>query len=145
MAYDPMLVQPMREELTRLGIQELTTADQVETFMADKAGTSMIIVNSVCGCAAGNARPAVALAMQHAANLPDRIATVFAGQDVEATAKARSYFVDFPPSSPSMALFKDGEIVHFVPRHRLESRDAMAIAQELATVFQKHCAPVGSR
>lgn len=145
MPYDPMLVQPMREELTRLGIQELTTADQVDTFMGAKSGTAMVVVNSVCGCAAGNARPAVALAVQNATNLPDRIATVFAGQDVEATARARGYFSDFPPSSPSMVLFKDGEIVHFLPRHRIESRDAMSIAQELATVFQKHCAPVASR
>jgi putative YphP/YqiW family bacilliredoxin len=140
-----MLVQPMREELTRLGIQELTSAEQVDTFMGDRSGTTMVVVNSVCGCAAGNARPAVALAMQHATNLPDRIATVFAGQDVEATARARGYFADFPPSSPSVVLFKDGEIVHFLPRHRIESRDAMSIAQELATVFQKHCSPVTSR
>jgi putative YphP/YqiW family bacilliredoxin len=141
MPYDPMLVQPMRAELTRLGIKELTTPQAVDSFMAEQSGTAMIIVNSVCGCAAGNARPAVTLALQQATNAPDRIATVFAGQDVEATARARGYFSDFPPSSPSMVLFKDGEIVHFLPRHRIESRDAMGIAQELATVFQKHCAP----
>jgi putative YphP/YqiW family bacilliredoxin len=141
MPYPPELVQPMREELTQLGIEELLTAGEVDTWMARKAGTSMLIINSVCGCAAGQARPSIALAIRHAVK-PDRIATVFAGQDLEATTRARSHFPDFPPSSPSMVLFKDGEIVHFLPRHRIESRDAGSIATELTQAFDKHCVPV---
>lgn len=139
MPYDPQLVAPMREELTRLGVQELTTAAAVDEWMAqNESSPGLLIINSVCGCAAGQARPAVALAMQHAAR-PARIATVFAGQDVEATAQARSHFAEFPPSSPSMVMFKNGEIVHFLPRHRIESRSAQEIAQELTEAFQKHC------
>ena len=137
MPYDPMLVQPMREELTRIGVQELRTGDEVESFMDQKDGTSFLVINSVCGCAAGQARPAIALAMQHDQK-PDRIATVFAGQDLEATERARSFFSEFPPSSPAMVMFKDGEIVHFLPRHRIESRDAQAIATELTEAFEKH-------
>jgi len=139
MPYDPMLVAPMREELTRLGVQELTSASEVDSWMGEKDGTGLLVINSVCGCAAGQARPAIALAMQHTGR-PGRVATVFAGQDLEATEKARSYFSEFPPSSPSMVLFKDGEIVHFVPRHRIESRDAQSIATELAEAFDKHAA-----
>lgn len=139
MPYDPMLVAPMREELTRHGVQELLTASEVDDWMAQKDGTALLIINSVCGCAAGQARPSIALALQHAAK-PDRVATVFAGQDVEATEKARGYFADFPPSSPSMVMLKDGEIVHFVPRHRIESRSAEDIAGELTTAFEKFSA-----
>jgi putative YphP/YqiW family bacilliredoxin len=139
MPYDPMLVAPMREELTRLGVQELTTAQEVDSWMGQTEGTSLLVINSVCGCAAGQARPAVSLALQHPGR-PGRVATVFAGQDLEATAKARSYFSEFPPSSPSMVLFKDGEIVHFLPRHRIESRDAQSIAVELTEAFEKHTA-----
>ena len=135
MPYDPMMVQPMREELVSAGVKELLTAADVETFMAQKEGTAMIVVNSVCGCAAGQARPGVRLALQ-AEKKPDRIATVFAGQDVEATMKARSYFSDVPPSSPSIALFKDGELVHFVPRHMIEGRDAQAVAADLTKAFE---------
>jgi len=138
MPYDPMLVAPMREELTQLGVDELLTSGEVDSWMADKRGTSLLIITSVCGCAAGQARPAVTLALGHDTR-PDRVATVFAGQDVEATAQARSYFADFPPSSPSMAMFKDGELVHFVPRHRIESRDAREIAEELTGAFDAHC------
>ncbi|HKK70379.1 MAG TPA: BrxA/BrxB family bacilliredoxin [Candidatus Krumholzibacteria bacterium] len=139
MPYDPMLVAPMREELTRLGVQELLTAGEVDEWFANEQGTALLIVNSVCGCAAGQARPSVAVALQHG-NRPDRVASVFAGQDVEATEKARSHFADFPPSSPSMVLFKDGELVHFVPRHRIESRSAQEIADELTEAFDKFSA-----
>ncbi len=138
MPYDPVLVQPMREELTVLGVHELTTAEEVEQYLADTSGTTLIIVNSVCGCAAGMARPGVRMALAHE-KLPDRIATVFAGQDVEATAKARSYFADMPPSSPSLALFKDGEVVTFLPRHRIEGREAMDVAGDLVKAFEEHC------
>lgn len=139
MPYDPMLVAPMREELTRHGVQELLTAGEVDEWFATQQGTALLVINSVCGCAAGQARPSVALALRHGAK-PDRVATVFAGQDLEATEKARSYFADFPPSSPSMVLFKDGELVHFVPRHRIESRSAEDIAGELTQAFEKFSA-----
>lgn len=142
MPYDPQLVQPMREELSRIGVQELTTAAAVDAFMAHKAGTAMIVVNSVCGCAAGQARPGVRLALQGGVK-PDRVATVFAGQDLDATGRARDYFAQFPPSSPSIVLFKDGQVVHFVPRHQIEGRDAMSLANNLNEAFQKHCTPAG--
>lgn len=143
MPYSPMLVKPMREELTHAGVQELLTAQDVDAFMNDKNGTAMLVVNSVCGCAAGMARPGVRLALQHDRR-PDRIATVFAGQDLEATARARGYFPDIPPSSPSIAFFKDGELVHFIPRHRIESRTADAVADDLVAVFNEYCAvPAG--
>lgn len=141
MPYPPELVQPMREELTQLGVEELLTAEEVDAWMAQAQGTGLLIINSVCGCAAGQARPAVSLAMRHPVR-PERVATVFAGQDLSATEKARSYFADLPPSSPSMAMFKDGELVHFLPRHRIESRDAHAIAAELTEAFEKHCSSV---
>jgi putative YphP/YqiW family bacilliredoxin len=143
MPYDPMLVAPMREELTRLGVQELLTAGEVDDWFGEKQGSGLLVINSVCGCAAGQARPSVALALQHA-NRPDRVATVFAGQDVEATTRAREHFADFPPSSPSMVLFSGGELVHFVPRHRIESRSAQDIAAELIEAFDRHCAGAGA-
>ena len=129
MPYDPELVKPMREELTSLGVTELLTAEEVDTFLAENSGTTLVVVNSVCGCAAGMARPAVrtALAGDHA---PDRTCTVFAGQDLDATARARSFFEDYPPSSPSFALLKDGEVVHFVPRHRIEGHEVKARYQD---------------
>lgn len=139
MPYPEELVAPMRKELSSAGVQELRSAADVDNFMAQKSGTAMVIVNSVCGCAAGGARPGVKLALQNAAK-PDRVATVFAGQDTEATQKARSYFADVPPSSPSIAIFKDGELVHFVPRHAIEGRPPQAIAQELTKVFDSVCA-----
>lgn len=139
MPYSPLLVKPMREELTSIGVKELLTAEDVDAFMNEKDGTAMLIVNSVCGCAAGMARPGVRLALQ-ADRRPDRVATVFAGQDLEATARARGYFSDVPPSSPSIALFKDGELVHFIPRHRIEGRDAHAVADDLKSAFNEHCA-----
>jgi len=138
MPYDPRLVEPMRRDLTSAGVEELTTPADVDAFMK-RTGTKLVIVNSVCGCAAGMARPGAKLALQHA-NKPDHVATVFAGQDLDATAKARSYFGSVPPSSPSMALFRDGALVHFVPRHAIEGRDAQTVAFELVTAFDQHCA-----
>ena len=137
MPYDPALVQPMREELTSIGVQELRTADEVDAALT-RAGTTLLVVNSVCGCAAGMARPGVRLAIQSDVK-PDNIVTVFAGQDLEAVSKARSYFADIPPSSPSFALFKDGEVVHFVPRHAIEGRDAVTVANDLVASFHEHC------
>ena len=144
MPYDPVLVQPMREELTRIGVSELRTSQDVEAFMNEKSGTTLLVVNSVCGCAAGQARPGVRLALQSEVK-PDRVATVFAGQDLEATARARSFFSQFPPSSPSLALFKDGEVVHFVPRHAIEGRDAMSLANDLVAAFHKYCKTTAAR
>ncbi len=139
--YSPMLVKPMREELTAVGVQELTTAAEVDAFMNEKGGTAMLVVNSVCGCAAGMARPGVRLALSHEPR-PDRVATVFAGQDLEATARARSYIADIPPSSPSIAFFKDGELVRFIPRHRIEGRDAQSVASDLVAAFDEFCVAV---
>ena len=136
MPYPELMVQPMREELTSLGFQELRTADEVDAFMNQKEGTAILVINSVCGCAAGQARPGVRMALEHSSR-PDRLATVFAGQDVEAAARARSYFPDIPPSSPSMALFKDGELVYFLPRHRIESRSAEEVASDLTGSFDR--------
>ncbi len=139
MPYSPLLVKPMRDELTAAGIQELLTAADVDQWMAQKDGVSMLVVNSVCGCAAGAARPGVRLALEHAVK-PERVATVFAGQDTEATARARQYIADIPPSSPSIALFKDGELAYFIPRHRIESRDAHALADDLRQAFERYTA-----
>ncbi|MGE3165770.1 MAG: BrxA/BrxB family bacilliredoxin [Planctomycetota bacterium] len=144
MPYDPRLVQPMRDELARAGVAELMTAESVEGFMQAGPGTALLVVNSVCGCAAGGARPAVQLALQHT-NRPDRVGTVFAGQDLEATARARQFFGHLPPSSPCFALFKDGQVVHFVPRHHIEGRDPKSIALDLIAAFDSHCAGAGSR
>ncbi len=138
--YSPLLVKPMREELVSAGFKELTNAAAVDDFMNQKEGTSFRVITSVCGCAAGAARPGVRIALEKAASKPDRLGTVFAGQDAEATAKARGAFPDIPPSSPSMALFKDGELVHFVPRHRIESQDLDSVARDLAEAFEQHCA-----
>lgn len=127
----------MRDELTRLGVQELKTAEEVEASFAE-SGTNLVIVNSVCGCAARNARPAVALALQHE-HRPDRSTTVFAGQDLDATAAARRHFLGYPPSSPSIALLKDGDVVFMLERHQIEGRDADEIAEDLVSAFEKHC------
>lgn len=139
MPYSPLMVNPMKEELTSIGFQELVTAEEVDGFMAQKEGTAMLVVNSVCGCAAGQARPGVRKALEHDIR-PARLATVFAGQELEATARARSYFADIPPSSPAIALFKDGELVYFVPRHRIESRSAEEVAQDLSSAFDRYFA-----
>lgn len=143
MPYSPLIVNPMRQELTSVGVQELTTPEDVEAFMNDKDGTAMLVVNSVCGCAAGMARPGIRMALEHERR-PDRVASVFAGQDLEATARARGYFEDVPPSSPSIAFFKDGELVWFMPRHRIEGRTADDVAADLKTVFDEHCATVAA-
>jgi putative YphP/YqiW family bacilliredoxin len=137
MPYPEVLLRPMREELTRLGVQELTSASAVEDSFAE-SGTNLVVVNSVCGCAARNARPAVAMALQHD-TLPDRSSTVFAGQDLEATAEARRHFYGYPPSSPSIALLKDGEVVFMLERHQIEGRTADQIAQDLVDAFDRFC------
>ncbi len=137
MPYDPMLVQPMREELTALGVAELRTAADVDAAMA-RPGTTMVVVNSVCGCAAGGARPGVALALKHT-TLPDHVVTVFAGQDLEATERARSFFTGVPPSSPAIAIMRDGELVAFMPRHHIEGRSPEMIAASLTNAFDEIC------
>jgi putative YphP/YqiW family bacilliredoxin len=136
--YNPLLVKPMREELLAAGVAELQTPEEVDRFMAQKEGTALLVFNSVCGCAAGMARPGIRRALD-IGKRPDRVVSVFAGQDVEATAKARSYLPDIPPSSPSMAFFKDGELVWFLPRHRIEGRSAEDVSRDLAAVFEEHC------
>jgi putative YphP/YqiW family bacilliredoxin len=144
MPYPEFFVEPMRQELTQLGIQELRTPADVDAAVSANAGTLMIVVNSVCGCAAGKARPGIALALRHA-NTPDRVATVFAGADVEATDRARSYFTGYPPSSPSIALFRDGSLVYMLERRNIENRDAYAIAQELTGAFDRFCTPANAK
>jgi putative YphP/YqiW family bacilliredoxin len=136
--YPEVLIVPMREELSRAGAKELRTAAEVEAALADKTGTALVVVNSVCGCAAGKMRPGVRMALQGMAR-PDRVFTVFAGQDREATERARELFGAYPPSSPSLALFRNGELVHFVPRSEIESRTAQDIAQRLLAVFEQFC------
>lgn len=131
-------LQSMRAELTEVGFQELRTPAQVDAFMAEKSGTAVLMINSVCGCAAGKARPGLKLALRQG-QAPDRLATVFAGQDAEATAHARAYFSTVPPSSPSIALFKDGKLVYFMPRHNIEGRGPESIAQDLHAAFKEHC------
>ncbi|GAB1159381.1 MULTISPECIES: BrxA/BrxB family bacilliredoxin [Paenibacillus] len=132
------MVQPMRDELTRLGIQELRTPEEVEASLPDAKGTALVVINSVCGCAAGQCRPGVSQALQHDIT-PDHLYTVFAGQDKEATAKAREFFAPYPPSSPSIALMKDGELVHFIERHQVEDRSAEEIAADLTNAFDRYC------
>ena len=136
MPYPELMVAPMRQELSRLGVQELRTPADVDAWIANKQGTALLVINSVCGCAAGAARPAVALALQHAVK-PDRVATVFAGQDTEATQQARAHFPELPPSSPSMIVMKDGQLMEYIPRHRIESRTAHDIAKDLTEVFDE--------
>jgi putative YphP/YqiW family bacilliredoxin len=138
MPYNPALVAPMRAEMTRMGATELTSAAAVDDAIGDQKGTMLVFVNSVCGCAAGNARPALALALQHSV-LPQQIVTVFAGQDLEAAARARQYFGEYQPSSPSMALLRDGEVVHFVHRHQIEGRSPQALAADLTAAFDRFC------
>ncbi len=141
MPYPPALVAPMRQEMTDMGASELISPAEVDAVLADHRGTTLVFVNSVCGCAAGNARPALAEALKHDTK-PDRIVTVFAGQDLDATARARQYFADYQPSSPSVALLRDGEVVHFVHRHEIEGRHPQAIAENLTTAFDKFCGAV---
>ena len=132
------MIAPFREELTRFGVQETRTATELDKAV-QTPGTVMVVVNSVCGCAAGKMRPAVGRAMQNAV-LPDRSVTVFAGQDREATERARSYFTGYQPSSPSIGILRDGKLVYFMERYQIESRDAGAIAADLAAAFDKFCA-----
>jgi len=136
MPYDPVLVQPMRDELTRLGARELSTAEEVDGALGPSSGTVLVVVNSVCGCAAQNARPAVALAVENGVQ-PDDMVTVFAGQDVEATARARSYFAGYRPSSPSIAVLQDGDVAFMLERHQIEGRSAEAIAADLTAAFDR--------
>jgi putative YphP/YqiW family bacilliredoxin len=143
--YPEIMVVPMREELTRLGVKELRTTAEVDQAILNQPGTAMVVVNSICGCAAGRMRPAVRAALQHSTK-PEKLFTVFAGQDKEATDRARSYFVGYPPSSPSIALLRDGKVVHMMHRSDIEHREAADIASELKRAFEKLCAtpaPVG--
>jgi putative YphP/YqiW family bacilliredoxin len=141
MMYDERMVAPMRAELTRHGIEELRTAQAVDEAMAGK-GTQLVIVNSVCGCAARNMRPAVAAALQHSTT-PDHKYTVFAGNDADATRTARGYFTGYAPSSPSIALLRDGKLVHMVERWQIEGRSSESIAEDLKAAFDKYCATAG--
>jgi putative YphP/YqiW family bacilliredoxin len=136
--YPEIMVIPMREELSRLGIEELRTAEEVERELTKRLGTTMVVVNSVCGCAAGRMRPAVRMALEKATH-PDKAFSVFAGQDTEATERARSYFTGQPPSSPSIAILRDGKLVYMMPRRDIESREAPAIAAELKAALDKFC------
>ena len=140
MPYPEMMIAPMRAEVTRLGVQELKTVEDVDTAIGSLEGTALVFVNSMCGCAAAGARPGLAKALETAAKKPAKLYTVFAGQDLEATARVRSYFGAYQPSSPSAALLKDGEVVAFVHRHQIEGRSADAIAQDLVAAFEAHCA-----
>lgn len=137
--YPEHLVAPMRQDLTSAGFQELKTAADVENILGNEKGTTLVVVNSVCGCAAGAARPGVKLAVNRSQAKPDRLVTVFAGVDQEAVKKAREFFLPYPPSSPSIALFKDGELVHFVERHHIEGRNAELIANHLMGAFEEYC------
>jgi putative YphP/YqiW family bacilliredoxin len=137
--YDERFITPMRQELTRLGVEELRTADAVDAKLKEAKGTTLVVVNSMCGCAARNARPAVASALQNSVK-PDQLTTVFAGQDIEATERARSYLTGYPPSSPSIALLKDGKLAFMLERYQIEGRSAEAIAQDLVGAFDRYCA-----
>ena len=139
MPYSEILIKPMREDLTRAGVEETRTPQEVEDAIGNTQGTLMVVVNSVCGCAAGKARPGVALALQSPVR-PDRSITVFAGADIEATATARAHFAPYPPSSPQIALFKGGQLVFMLERQQIENRSAEQIAGELTAAFEQHCA-----
>lgn len=140
MPYPEMMIAPMRAEVTRLGVQELKTVEDVDSAIGSLEGTALVFVNSMCGCAASGARPGLAKALEKASKKPAKLYTVFAGQDLDATARVRSYFGAYQPSSPSAALLKDGEVVAFVHRHQIEGRSADQIAQDLVTAFETHCA-----
>jgi len=136
--YDPRLVQPMRDEMTRIGFEELRTPAEVDAVLGSTKETTLVVVNSVCGCAARNARPAAALAIQHAKH-PQKLLTVFAGQDADATNRARTYFTGYPPSSPQIGLFKDGKLVFMLERRKIEGRPAQDIAADLTAAFDQYC------
>jgi putative YphP/YqiW family bacilliredoxin len=135
-----MLIKPMREDLTRFGVEETRTPEEVDAVVRNTQGTLMIVVNSVCGCAAGLARPAIGMALKHSA-VPDKVVTVFAGGDVAATDRARSYFKGYFPSSPSVGILQNGKIVFMLERHQIEGRDPMAIAKDLTEAFDRFCVP----
>ena len=137
--YPEELVAPMRADLTSVGFEELKSASDVDNHLTDHKGTTLMVINSVCGCAAGAARPGVKMAVQQSEKKPDHLTTVFAGVDADAVQKAREYTLPYPPSSPSIALFKDGELVHFVERHHIEGRSAEMIGDHLVGVFAEHC------
>ena len=139
MMYDERFVTPMRQELTRLGVEEMRSAGEVDAKLKDAPGTTLVVVNSVCGCAARNARPAIASALRHSVK-PDHLTTVFAGQDVEATTRARSYFTGYAPSSPQIGLIKDGQLVFMLERWQIEGRGADEIAKDLVGAFDQFCA-----
>jgi putative YphP/YqiW family bacilliredoxin len=139
MPYPEMMVAPMREDLVRVGFQEMRTPDQVDAFLDGERRTVLVVVNSICGCAAGSMRPAVGLALQSAEARPEVLTTVFAGQELEATQRARDYFTGYPPSSPSVALLKNGELVYMLERHQIEGRSPHEIAEDLKAAFGEHC------
>jgi putative YphP/YqiW family bacilliredoxin len=139
MSYPEFMIRPMREELTRLGVEELRTAQDVDETIRNSPGTVMVVVNSICGCAAGKARPGIAIALQNEIR-PDKVATVFAGADIEATAKARAYFTGYAPSSPSIAILKDGQLVYMMERYQIEGKGPEQIGTELKAAFEKYCA-----
>ncbi len=141
MQYDPKAIQPFRDELTALGFRELRTAGDVDTVISTHKGTNLIVINSVCGCAAGKARPGLGMALMKSPVRPDLLTTVFAGGDIEATARLRHHLGALPPSSPSMALYRDSRLVHFIPRYQIERRTAFEIAQYLVEVFKEYCSP----
>ena len=138
MPYSELMIRPMREELTRIGVEELRTPEDVDKTV-NSEGTVMVVVNSICGCAAGKARPGIAQALQHSVR-PDKVATVFAGADIEATEKARSYFTGYEPSSPSIALLKDGKLVWMLERRQIEGKDASQVASDLTLAVDQYCA-----
>lgn len=140
MAYPTQLTDPMRAELVRMGAEELRAPEDVDAVLQERKGTTLVFVNSVCGCAAGTARPGLALSLTHETT-PDRIVTVFAGVDREATARVREYFSEYPPSSPQVALFKDGKMVHLIQRHQIEGTSAQEIAAKLISAYDAHCSP----
>jgi len=140
MPYPEIMISPMREDLTRIGVEEFRTVEAVDDAVKNTEGTLMIVVNSICGCAAGKARPGVALALQNNIR-PDRVGTVFAGADIEATDRARNYFTGYRPSSPSIGILKDGELVYMMERHQIEGRGPEEIATELKRAFEEVCTP----
>lgn len=139
MPYPELMIKPMREEVTRLGVQELKTVEDVDAALANPTGTTFVFVNSMCGCAAGGARPAIAKALASAGKKPEKMYTVFAGQELDATARVRSYLGEYQPSSPSAALLKDGEVVAFIHRHQIEGRGPDQIASDIVAAFEAHC------
>ncbi len=139
MPYPEQICAPMRADLTNAGFEELTSPEAVDQMISSKSGSLLLVINSVCGCAAGTARPGVKLSLEKGEKRPDKLVTVFAGQDLEATQQARKYTLPYPPSSPSIALFKDGKLVHFVERHHIEGRSAEMIAENLSMAFEEYC------